>query len=117
MSADDRPISRKRDIGADKLRESAPVPKYIPLDLRVRIHKPAKWLAAMVGSVHSWGDLGWSVGQTRGKEKKMKENTRTTLAIVVVLLAVGLMSPGTTHAGTLNPARWPRSSWMPSRAD
>jgi hypothetical protein len=34
----------------------------------------------------------------------MKETTRATLAIVAVLLAVGLMSPGTTQAGALNPA-------------
>jgi hypothetical protein len=34
----------------------------------------------------------------------MKETTKAALATVVVLLAVGLMSPGTTHAGALNPA-------------
>jgi hypothetical protein len=34
----------------------------------------------------------------------MKETTRAALAIVAVFLAVGLMSPGTTHAGALNPA-------------
>lgn len=34
----------------------------------------------------------------------MRETTRAKLALVAVALAVGLMSPGTTHAGALNPA-------------